>query len=251
VRAKARPRFYFSFRSPFSWMASIRLEERIPDAPDLIDYIPYIDPDERTWETLRARKVEMHYVQMSKAKHLYILQDTKRLSAARGLAMKWPIDRDPWWVLPHLAYLDAVQQGSGRDLYWALCAARWERGEDICTPEVLRAAAEQVGLDPDRAVAAPDDEALRTIGADGLEKAYFDDVFGIPFFKVGRHKFWGLDRVDLFCDAVLESLGRPVEPVAPIPAPETDDAADPLEGVPAEARELVGAYDADTAGGCG
>jgi 2-hydroxychromene-2-carboxylate isomerase len=240
-RKPAQPKLYFNLRSPFSWMALRRLEERFPQAPERIEYIPYWDPDERTRQALGERGAAFHYTQMSKAKHLYILQDTKRLSQRFGYRMAWPIDVDPWWEVPHLGWLAARRLGRERELYAALTAARWERGENICDPEVLRRAAEEAGVDPEPVLAAVDDPEIRAEGVGALERAYHEDVFGIPYFKLGRHRFWGLDRLDDF----LTGLGE-------LPAPDRAGApADPGAGIPDGLAELVGALDHDSAGGCG
>ncbi|AQW46948.1 2-hydroxychromene-2-carboxylate isomerase [Streptomyces violaceusniger] len=242
---KRPPRLYFNLRSPFSWMGLKRLEERFPQAPEVIEYYPYWDPDERTRAALEERDSGFHYTQMSKAKHLYILQDTKRLSTRFGYTMSWPVDIDPWWELPHLAWLKARHLGRERDFYAAVSAARWERGENICDTEVLHRVAEAAGLDGDEMVAAAHDPALRAEGVDALAAAYDDDVFGIPYFKVGRHRFWGLDRVDGFLDELIPALRKAGVDVAE-PMPEAID-----DQVPAALLERVGAYDSDSAGGCG
>ncbi|GAA2489682.1 hypothetical protein GCM10010406_27320 [Streptomyces thermolineatus] len=202
------PRLYFSFRSPFSWMALRRLEERFPQAPEVIDYYPFWGPDKVTEAALEERGSGMHYVQMSKAKHLYILQDTKRLSQQFGYRMTWPVDIDPWWELPHLAWLQARRLGRAQDFYRAVTEARWERGENVCEPEVLHRIAEAAGFDGDAMVAAVDDPEIRAEGADALAAAYDDDVFGIPYFKVGPHRFWGVDRLDAFLDALATALEK-------------------------------------------
>lgn len=225
-----RPRLFFSFRSPYSWLTVHRLRARVPDAFEAIDWFPYWDPDERTDRGLRERGAEFHYVQMSRAKHLYLLTDTKRLAGAEGLPMAWPVDVDPWWELPHLAWLRARREGLAVPFYEAVTAARWERGEDVCTPDVIRTAAEVAGLDPDLAVGAPEDDDIRREGVDCLVTAYEDDIFGIPYLQWRRHRFWGLDRLDAF----LDTWRRDPEPdPGPVPA--------------ATARP----YDHDTAGGCG
>ncbi|MBB6347759.1 DsbA family protein [Nonomuraea muscovyensis] len=218
---KRRPRLYFSFRSPYSWLTVHRLRAAVPDAFDSLDWFPYWDPDKRTEDALAERQAEFHYVQMSRAKHLYLLMDTKRLAQRLGLAMAWPVDVDPWWELPHLAFLAARRQGLAAPFYDAVIRARWQRGENICTPEVVAAAAANAGLDPLLATGAPQDPDIRAEAVECLVTAYEDDVFGIPYLKWGRHRFWGYDRLDDFLDA-----WRP--PAA--------------EGAP---------YDTDTAGGCG
>lgn len=236
-RPKKKPRLYFSLRSPFSWMALRRLEERLPNADEVLDFIPFFDPDAETARMLGERGGEFHYTQMSKAKHLYILNDTKRLAAKFGYAMRWPVDIDPWWELPHLGWLKARELGVHREFYRAVTRARWERGENICDAGVLGPVLAEAGLPVEPLLTAPSDPRLREAGVDALLSAHDDDIFGIPYFKWGMQKFWGLDRLDDFLAAF--------EPTAAEPA------ADPLAGIPAPALVAVGGFDHDTAGGCG
>jgi 2-hydroxychromene-2-carboxylate isomerase len=195
---KRNPRLYFSFRSPYSWLTIKRLREAVPRVDEVMDIYPYWDPDTETSRGLSDRDGEFHYVQMSRAKHLYMLLDTKRLAEQEGLSMAWPVDIDPWWELPHLAWLRARHEGLTWEFYDAITEARWGRGDNICESGVVRAAAEQAGLDPDLAVSAPYDPTIRAEAVECLYQAYLDDIFGIPYLKWGRHRFWGYDRLDAF-----------------------------------------------------
>ncbi|HEU4425175.1 MAG TPA: DsbA family protein [Pilimelia sp.] len=195
---RKRPRLYFSFRSPYSWLTVRRLRTVVPAAFEALEWCPYWDPDERTSRALDQRGGEFHYIQMSRAKHLYMLLDTKRLAQQEGLSMAWPVDIDSWWELPHLAWLVARRHGLAAEFYDAVTEARWGRGDDICQPDVVAAAAARAGLDPRLAVGAPDDPDIREEAAGCLYQAYLDDVFGIPYLKWGRHRFWGFDRLDAF-----------------------------------------------------
>ncbi len=200
------PRLYFSFRSPYSWLTIRRLRAEVPGAQQSIDFFPYWDPDEETSAGLTGRGGEFHYVQMSRAKHLYMLMDTKRLAQREGISMAWPVDVDSWWELPHLAFLRARREGLAWEFYDAITQARWGRGDDICQQDVVRAAARKAGLDPELAVGAAHDPDIREEGVDCLYQAYLDDIFGIPYLKWGRHRFWGLDRLDAFLDAWRPAL---------------------------------------------
>jgi len=230
-----RPTLYFSFRSPYSWLTIHRLRAAIPDADDRLDWRPYWDPDERTELALRQRRAEFHYVQMSRAKHRYLLIDTKRVAQSLGLAMAWPIDVDCWWERPHLAFLAARRAGRATAFYDEVVAARWGRGEDICTAGVIAHAAEAAALDPAAVLAAPDDDSIRAEAVDCLVAAYEDDIFGIPYIKWGRQRFWGLDRLDAFLAAWSEA-----DPPAPS-----------MPSAPSLPAGLAATYDTDTAGGCG
>ncbi|MFF0317681.1 2-hydroxychromene-2-carboxylate isomerase [Micromonospora sp. NPDC005252] len=230
--AAKQPRLYFSFRSPYSWLAVERLTRALGRPQEVLEFIPYWDPDARTQEALTARGGAFHYVQMSKPKHLYLLQDAKRQAQRLGLAMRWPIDIDPWWEVPHLGWLAAREQGAGEAFYREVIAARWQRGEDVCTPEVISEVAERAGVDPAVVLGAVEDETVRAAGAQCLLRAYEEDIFGIPYLRLGPHRFWGVDRVDDFLAAYAERTGTPVAAPPAVPAG-------------------VGGYDTDTGGGCG
>lgn len=232
TRAKRPPKLYFSLRSPYSWLAVTRLRREVPAAFDQLECFPYWDPDERSNAELEQRGGEFHYVQMSRAKHLYMLMDTKRLAAQYGLSMAWPVDVDSWWDLPHLAWLQARREGRPWEFYDAITEARWGRGDDICQPDVVRKAAAVAGIDPELAVRAADDPDIRAEGVGCLYQAYLDDVFGIPYLKWGGHRFWGLDRVAAFLD-VWQPDREPPDDAAPAQQP----AAPP--------------HEIDCTGGCG
>lgn len=208
MRPKKPPRLYFSLRSPFSWMAVRQLQERVPDAHELIEFVPFFEPDAESLAALEAQGGKFHYVAMSKAKHLYILNDTKRLAAKHGYDMKWPIDVDPWWELPHLAWFKAGDLGVQQRFYDAVMTARWERGEDICEPAVLHRICTDAGLPAADLVSAPTDPEIRQRGVQALLDVYMDDVFGVPYFKLGRQRFWGLDRLEDFLTALESTVDR-------------------------------------------
>jgi 2-hydroxychromene-2-carboxylate isomerase len=240
---KRRPRLYFSFRSPYSWMAIEQLRKSIPELFERLDLYPYWDPDARTEQSLRERGAELSYQQMSKAKHLYVLGDTKRMATRLGLKIAWPVDIDPWWEVPHLGWLAARQTGDGERCYDALVAARWGRGENICDPEVFRRVVAGAGLDAAVLGAAAEAADIRAEGVRCLVAAYEDDVFGVPYLLLGRQRFWGIDRVQPFLEEFEAAGGRAALSELPgCPA-----------GLPAglPAGIAVGAYDRDTAGGCG
>jgi 2-hydroxychromene-2-carboxylate isomerase len=197
---------------------------------EAFEFMPYWDPDEQTRRELEHVGGQFHYVQMSRAKHLYILMDTKRLAQAEGIAMAWPIDVDPFWELAHLGWLRARAIGRATAFYDEVIDARWGRAEDIGLPEVIAGCAERAGLDPAYIVEAHKDEGVRVEAVDCLYQAYLDDIFAVPYVKWGGHRFWGLDRLGAFLQMWPE--GRPA------PAPEQPAGMDR-------------AYDTDQAGGCG
>ncbi|GAB3237975.1 hypothetical protein GCM10027447_37390 [Glycomyces halotolerans] len=227
-RRTKTPKFYFSLRSPYSWLAHHDLVTGHAALADRLEWIPYWEPDEKTAAALAEGGTEFLYTPMSKEKHHYILRDARRLAADRGLEIAWPVDREPRWEIPHLAYYVAETAGAGRAYVAAAYRARWQQGRDICDRGVVADLAEAVGADPEAAAAASDDPVLRERGAEALARARQDSVFGVPFFVSGFDRYWGVDRLDAFARAV------------------------PVPDIPAEARAVAGAeVDDGHAGGCG
>jgi 2-hydroxychromene-2-carboxylate isomerase len=233
-----RPRFYFSFRSPYSWLAARYIGKRTHLPESEIEYIPFWEPDAVSLELLQVRGGEWLYTPMSKAKHLYILEDVKRLVTRAGCSITWPVDVEPWWDLPHLAWLAARRVGKEREFFWAVYRARWEEGKDICCRSVIRQLARDCRLDPEMLAAAPEDPSIREEGTEALYRCYRDSVFGVPFFILGRERFWGVDRAEDFVRRLeMTTLADP--------------ATASVEPLLVSAAGPGSFYESDHAGGCG
>ncbi len=204
--ARRRPRWYFSFRSPYSWIGYRDLMAHHADIADEIEWLPFWEPGMRASDALERTGVRLPYVPMSKEKHLYILQDARRLARERGLEMVWPVDRETNWEVSHLAYLLADELGFGREFIDLVYQARWEEGLDISDPGVIASIACAIGLDPSRFAGAHEDPAIRDRGLAALNSLYRDGVFGVPFFINGHEKFWGVDRIATFATSMRSSV---------------------------------------------
>ncbi|MFI6206336.1 2-hydroxychromene-2-carboxylate isomerase [Streptomyces sp. NPDC051041] len=230
------PRFYFSLRSPYSWLAYRELLEYHPDIAAAVEWRPFFEPDATSERMLAEAGGTFPYTPMSRAKHLYILQDVGRIAKARGISLTWPVDRAPVWEVPHLAYLVALRKGRGPEYVAAAYRARWEQGRDICDRAVVAGIATELGLDPAQLSGAADDPELRREGVRLLLDIDADGVFGVPFFVHGHSRFWGLDRLPDFAVHLRERL---------VPARSMPE--------PAGAAAGLGTRTADDghAGGCG
>jgi len=238
----SRPRFYFSFRSPYSWLAYRQLTDRHPALSDALDWHPFWEPDQRSKQMLAMAGGKFHYVDMSRQKHLYVLQDVDRLRRELGLEMTWPVDRNPVWEVPHLAYIAAADEGRGPQFVERFYHARWVEGRDICAPATIAELAAELGLPRERLAGAAEDDELRERGLAALLALDDDGVFGVPFFVHGRQKFWGVDRLAAFVRSVCsaEAAPVPVRPAAEAGLPE-----------PSLGGDLEPGGDQGHAGGCG
>jgi 2-hydroxychromene-2-carboxylate isomerase len=236
-RTPTTARIYFSLRSPFSWLSLRALEATRPDILHTSTLIPFWDPAPETLTALQDLGGRYHYTQMSRAKHLYILQDAKRISARLGLSMVWPVDRAPRWEIPHLAWL-AAEPAQRTAVYHALMEARWCRGDDICDQDVVADVLARADVDAELAHAHKD-ETVVAQGVQMLMGAYRDDIFGIPYFKCGSQRFWGLERVGWFvaCHDRWRETGTFSQPEAPAAVAMLD--------------ALAESFDSDAPGGCG
>lgn len=194
----ATPVWYLSLRSPYSWLAIRLAQKHHPHLWEDAELRVFFEPGEATAEEVAARRIDFPYVPMSRAKHLYILRDVRRIAGGLGLTPSWPVERDPQWDVPSLPVVAALRAdaAAGRALAVELTAARWERGEDILDRAVVADAARRVGLDAALADAV-DDPQVRAWGGEALEQVQRHGVFGVPMVVVGREPYWGVDRLPL------------------------------------------------------
>lgn len=161
---------------------------------------PLLGAGQPALDELERSNITLPYVPMSKEKHLYILQDVRRLARARGLDMVWPVDPAPHWEVSHLAYLAAARLGAGPEFIAETYRARWELGENISDPDTMRKIGESLGLDPAVLAGAHEDPEIRELGLNALNSLHRDGVFGVPFFISGFDKYWGVDRLPAFVE---------------------------------------------------
>ncbi|MYX04949.1 MULTISPECIES: DsbA family protein [unclassified Streptomyces] len=207
-----KPRFYFNLRSPYSWLAHREVMERHPDLASQLEWVPFFEPDPLSARMLSEHGGTFPYSEMSREKNRYVLQDVGRLTKARGLSVKWPVDRKPVWEVPHLGYLVAERMGRGHEYITAVYAARFGEGRDICDRATIADVGARIGIDSEVIANACDDPELRAEGVRILLDVCKDGVFGVPFFVHGYTRFWGIDRLDAFV-AHLDSRGVPATTV--------------------------------------
>lgn len=191
-------RFYFSFRSPYAWIAAERLEAELGGLGVPVESIPiFPTPDDFPNDPSAMP-----------AKIAYLVQDVPRLARERGLMVRFPSAADCDWALPHAAFLGAKQAGAGRRFMVAMFRKRFSEGLDLGDEQVLASAAREAGLDPEVVLAAAHSDALRAqVSAGwrcGMDR---DGIFGVPSFVYAGRLYWGQDRMHFLRDAVLRKAG--------------------------------------------
>ena len=197
---------WFSFRSPFSYLALEQIEEVL--APYQIPLVL------RPILPMVARGLPMPQV-----KQLYIVRDAKREANRLGIPfgelcdplgpgidnclaiMHWAQQRGPAAEVGTDG-ASGARPGAAAALAFARSAMRgiWAEARDVSEYVDLRAIVERAGLPWDEARAALDDpEALKAAQAHVADLAVVN-LWVVPSFRVGDFVAWGQDRLPLLAD---------------------------------------------------
>jgi 2-hydroxychromene-2-carboxylate isomerase len=191
-------RFYFSFRSPYSWLAAERLEAELGDLAVPIERLPIYPTPE----------LFPHDPAAMPDKIAYMVQDILRLVRERGLTVRFPSPVDPDWSISHAAFLGAERQGSGHRFMLEVFRKRFGEGLDLGEDDVIADAACRAGLDPGAILSAAHSEELRAEAAAGWRLGIERDrIFGVPSFVYAGKLYWGQDRMHFLRSAVVRKSG--------------------------------------------
>jgi 2-hydroxychromene-2-carboxylate isomerase len=191
-------RFYFSFRSPYAWLAAERLESVLGGLDVPIERIP-IFPTPDTFPNDPSALPD---------KQAYLLQDIPRLAREQGLRVRFPSSSDTDWALSHAAFRGAQRHGTGQRFMVEVFRKRFCEGLDLGQEEVVADAATRAGLDPEMILMAGYSEALRAEVCSGWRLAgERDRIFGVPSFVYADKLYWGQDRMHFLRSAVLRKEG--------------------------------------------
>ena len=176
--------FWYSFRSPYSYVAAVELLRQRAQGRHA---------------TLQVRPVlpmVMRGLPVPQVKRLYIVRDVKRCADAQGI----PFGRihDPvgdgvlrlLTVFPYTADVDTQLR------YCAIAGQTvWAEGLDARRDDVLRSVIERCGLDWNTAQAKLA-QGVDTREAEANREALFAaGLWGVPSFRQGTFTTWGQDRI--------------------------------------------------------
>ena len=174
--------FFFSFRSPYSYLA-LRRAIAIADAFGVaIQFRPVLPMVKRG-------------MQVPRPKLLYIAADSSR--EARRLGVPYGKMADPLGagVERCLAVWHyAVSEKRERDFIVAACEAIWSEAIDVSTDAGLRKVTAKAGLFWPEASAAVDNDAWRQIANDNRASMMESGSWGVPTMRLGDFATWGQDR---------------------------------------------------------
>jgi 2-hydroxychromene-2-carboxylate isomerase len=176
--------FFFSFRSPYSYLAAPRAFA-LGDRPGVEVAYRGVVP-----MAMRGQKVPA-------SKRLHTLRDVKREAVRLGMPFGRIHDPIGAGALRCLRVAQhAVDVGAERAFVLEASRAIWAEGVDVASDRGLRAVCERAGLEWEACRAALADPAIGTrVEAD--TQALLDlGHWGVPVFVVAGELFWGQDRIE-------------------------------------------------------
>lgn len=176
--------FYFTYLSPYAFMANMRIKKALDLQGVTIRYKPI------------AHKGSSDGPAFSPARYEYIVEeDVPRYAKEYGLTFT---PRPPL-TESHTAsrgFLYAEEQGVGENYNDLVFRARWSDGKDISRTDVLAEIADRTGLDRNKFLAAIKNPSYKNKLSKIKQQATEAGVFGAPFFIYEGKRFWGNDRID-------------------------------------------------------
>jgi 2-hydroxychromene-2-carboxylate isomerase len=185
--------FFYDFVSPYSYLASTRVEELARRTGATLRYRPFL-----LGGVFKATGNHAPLETAAKLRHMHV--DLTRWSRRLGVPLHFPVTHPFPTVLPLRAALAADRQGRIAPFTHAVFRAAWVDGRDVSSAEVLKALAADVGLDGAALVAAAPEYKAALV--EQTDEAVRRGTYGAPTFFVGDELFVGNDRLDFVEDAL-------------------------------------------------
>lgn len=187
--------FWFSFRSPYSWIA----------VPRMLKLARHYNAE------LRLRFVlpmVMRGLPVPRTKRLYIVLDTKREAERIGLPFGRIVDSVGQGAARALAVIHhAIPLGKGEAFAELGCRAVFADGIDIASEEGLLDVARRAGLTEDLVAKALADPTWEQAVEGNRRELFEAGLWGVPSFRVdGRPAHWGQDRFWALEQDILEAM---------------------------------------------
>jgi 2-hydroxychromene-2-carboxylate isomerase len=174
---------FFSFRSPYSYLALSRVFE-IADAFGLRLVVRPVLP------------MVMRGMQVPKAKLSYIVMDTGREARRLGIPYGKFVDPVGKGVERCLAvFYYAEQEKRERDFLLHAGEAIWARGIDVSTDEGMRKVTGRCGLFWPEVLSAMEDDSWREKVEENRAAMFDAGSWGVPTLRHGDFSTWGQDRL--------------------------------------------------------
>jgi 2-hydroxychromene-2-carboxylate isomerase len=189
--------FFYDFVSPYSYLASTRVEGIARRARATVRFRPFL-----LGGVFKATGNHAPLETAAKLQHMWV--DLQRWATRLDVPLKAPNPFPFSSILALRAALAAEKRGCIVPFTHAVYRAAWGEGGDVASPEMLAKALTGAGLDGAALVAAAPD--FKAALAEQTEEAVRRGAFGAPTYFVGEEMFVGNDRLD-FVEEALRRAG--------------------------------------------
>lgn len=180
--------FWFSFRSPYSYLAIARTGELAKQFDCELSVRPILP--------MVARGLAM-----PREKRFYIVRDANREAERLGIPFGNIADPLGKGVDNALAISKlAIERGRGLEFLASAARGAWSEARDLADYLDLRDIVERAGLAWDDAKAALADESWRVWAQDNAADLDGAGLWGVPSWRVGDYVTWGQDRLPMLAD---------------------------------------------------
>ncbi|MCG8670671.1 MAG: DsbA family protein [Pseudomonadales bacterium] len=189
--------FYFSFRSPYSYLAA----ERVFKLAEMYKIPVTIKP---------VMPMVTRGIPAPKIKRMYIVRDTKREANKFDIPFGKICDPLGAGVENCMALFQyAQQQGKDKEFIVAAATAIWSQGVDVSTTGGLKKIIKQSDLDWEQAQKYLGSSDWKEAAQANSEDLNAIGLWGVPSFKYGDLVIWGQDRLWALEETILSSAVTP------------------------------------------
>ena len=189
--------FFYDFVSPYSYLASTRVEAEVAKVGGAVRFRPFLLGGVFNASGNKA-PIEVA------AKGPYLATDCTRWAKRLGVPFAWPAKFPVLTVLPLRAAFAAEKLGKLVPYSHAMFRAYWAEGRDISDASVVEEVATRAGLPGAALIAEASNhkEALKAQTQEAVDRG----SFGAPTFFVGQEMFIGNDRLDFAIEALASTF---------------------------------------------
>jgi len=189
--------FWYSFRSPYSYLVLDRLDQLRREFPIDLRIRPILPMVARGLPAVRT-------------KVLYIARDAKREADRLGVPFGNVADPLGKGVEHALAISKlAIARGRGLEFLRSASTGSWAEARDLASYVDLRFVVERAGLDWNEAKAAIADESWRGWATDSAADLATIGLWGVPSFRAGEYVTWGQDRIEHLAERLRGHFAAP------------------------------------------
>ena len=188
--------FYYDFSSPYTYIASKRIEKICEDNGAELEWKPILLGGLFNDTGVKpAKEIEKKFA--------YVMQDTEDSAKRYGVEFHFPSLFPLNSVKTMRGAFAAAEKGKLTEYNHEMFRLYWTEGKDLSKDDVLREAVAGIGIDSDWFMARIGEQDIKDRLREETTKAAERGAFGAPTIFIGDKMFWGNDRLD-FADRYLK-----------------------------------------------